>query len=59
MVTFWVLTLGCEIHPLFFCLLASPLTSIHLVSIFCLSFLLPLSRDPLLLCSGPAEGHCR
>lgn len=48
-VPFWVLTLGCKIPSLFFCLPASPLTSTHPVFIFCLSSPLPLSPT-LLFC---------
>lgn len=50
-VIFWVLTLGCEILSVL--PPASPLTPAHLVSIFCLSSLLPLS--PPLLCPGPVR----
>lgn len=50
-VIFWVLTLGCEILSVL--PPASSLTPAHLVSIFCLSSLLPLS--PPLLCPGPVR----
>lgn len=42
-IVFWVLTLGCKIHLLFFRLPSSS-TLTRLVVIFCLGSLLPLSR---------------
>lgn len=57
-VLFWVLTLGCEIPSLFFCLPASPLTSTHPLFIFCLGSPLPLSRPSCSVswsCRGPLE----
>lgn len=55
---FRVLTLGCGIHSLSFCL---PHSTLDFCS-SCLHFLSQLPPaslpDPPLLCPGPAEGHC-